>query len=503
MGIISKSIKNYLNPTTVSKASRGTMSSYTMGVSPSYGQPFPEVVAGDASGLITRERMREIVMKTPTAAACLNAVLDYASGVDIAARNKDASLKIGKQKENVIKDYLSSPNPQQSGRQFELTLLRDLWTFGYAAVEIDKSPGHRPYLWVLDNARLRIDYDEHGTVNGYDMLNARGLPISKSGGTSHNYQLPTGMNMGVTDYEGDGEHGWLPQEIIFFSRNPISSSVYPTSQLTQLFTCAVIEDMMLNFIGGRFTDSNVPFGIMDLGDVTEQELKIAINNWNAQAREQHRILLTGSKGGSKWVPFGYHLKDLEATGLLAEVRGKIMAICGVTMNELGESQDVGKSSGYNLSFTFKKRAIEPVLDEYVDTLTRRLIWDELGYTDTELYYEPIDSRDEQVQAQIDIEYLKMGVVTINDIRNRRGAPDIPGGEVNYVFTGSSWVPVELLQEFAQVLINVEQSATLGNISGDESSNNAKLKPAQGDTQSAPKRPEGNVHSIRNTTGEKR
>src|SRR5258708_1584783 len=114
----------------------------------------------------------------------------------------------------------------------------------------------------------------------------------------------------------------------------------------------------------RFTDSNIPFGVFDLGDVTEHELRLAIDNWNAQGRAGNRIMMTGSKGaGSKWIPFGYHLKDLEATELLKEFRMKQMGILGVTMNELGESQDINRSNGYNLSFTFKKRGVEPVLDE--------------------------------------------------------------------------------------------------------------------------------------------
>jgi hypothetical protein len=287
----------------------------------------------------------------------------------------------------------------------------------------------------VDAARLRIDFDEHGTILGYDTINAHGMPTTKA----------------------DGVHAWKPQDIIFFKRDPISLSLYPTSRLNQLWTCAIIEDLMLYFISGRFTDSNTPYGVFDMGEITDTQLKEAIRSWNTQVASGHRIMLTGSKG-SKWYPFGYHLKDLEATQLLAEVRGKIMAVMGVTLNELGESQDVNKSNGYNLSYTFKKRGVEPLLNEFSNTLTKRLVWDELGWTDVELYYEEIDSRDELLQSQIDTEYMKSGVWSINHVKNRKGLPSVPGGELDMVFTGSAWIPVDILDDFAQAQLQAVQAA---------------------------------------------
>jgi hypothetical protein len=233
----------------------------------------------------------------------------------------------------------------------------------------------------------------------------------------------------------------------------------------------VIEDMMMQFISLRFTDSNIPVGVYDLGDITEDELKVAVNSWNSQALKQHRILLTGSKG-SKWYPFGYHLKDLEAVQLLKEVRMKIMGVMGVTMNELGESQDVNKSNGYNLSYTFKKRAIEPLLMEITATLTRRLLWDEFGYTDVELSFEEIDSRDELIQAEIDKTYQQLGTYSINHVRNRKGIASATEGDIPMVFTGSAWLPVETLNDFAlaqlqalQAVAQVEESTAEGGDAG--------------------------------------
>lgn len=492
----------------VRKAARGTQSDFVLGSPHIWGQPLPQVAASDASGLITPQRMREIVLKTATAAAAMNAVLDYTGGVNLNLRNINAKKPVPPQQLKRVQKLLKRPNPIQTTRQFMLALIRDMFTLGYAAIEIEPDGAGQPVnLWVMDAARLRVDYDEHGTILGYNMLDAHGNPIIKgrTDNTTSAYNLPDGPGIGVesNNLQGKGEHGWEPDEVIFFSLNPMSESVYPYSRITQLFTAAVIEDLMMFFISQRFTDSNIPFGVMDLGDINEIELGIAINNWNQQAKEQHKIMLTGSKAGSKFIPFGYHLKDLEATQLLAEVRGKIMAIVGVTMNELGESQDVSKSNGYNLSYTFKKRAVEPILNEIVGTLSRRLLWDVLAYTELEFYYDEIDSRDELLQAQIDDVYLKMGVETVNSILNRRGRESVPGGDDHSVFTGSAWIPVDMIRKMAEALLQSETAAG-GTVTGPDGVDSVRIKVgSQNQGQSGQNKPQGAVHAQRQVSGSKR
>lgn len=415
---------------TVTKASRGSLSSYIVNAPAQWGQPLPMTSQGDAYGAITPARMREVAFKTPTAAAATNAILDFASGVKPKIRNVDPSKKVSDNQARHVMSLLRKPNQQETWRRFVRKLMRDLLDFGYAAVEMEPNNlGGVANLHVLDGKTLRVDFDEHGQVLGYAQLNARGQPIVGP----------------------DGVHAWSPNEVIWFVLDPSADTLYGTSRIAQLFVCGIIESLMLHFVGTRFTDSNIPFGVMDLGDISNDELEFAITNWNDQAEKtgNHRIMITGSRGGSKWTKFGYDLKELDATNTFTTVRQQIMGILGVTANELGESQDVNKSNGYNLSFVFKKRAIQPLLDEVYDTLSVFLVQARLGYTEVEVGYEEIDSRDDLLQSQIDELQLKSGVVSINAIRNRQGQPSIPGGEEPCIFTGSAWIPVSMIQDFAK------------------------------------------------------
>lgn len=475
----------------VAKASRNSLSSYVPWAPHEYGQPLPMQLDAVTANVVTPLRMRELVLRTPTAAAAMNAILDYAGNVDITVRNVDPKVKADDARVKYLKNLLRRPNPNDSDRRFRTMLFRDMVTLGYAGIEIEagNQTGRPANLWVLDSGKLYVDYNEHGQVLGYDMLNAHGRPITA----------------------GDGTHAWKPDQVIWFALNPMSNSLYPSSRIQQLFASAVIEDLMMAFIGGRFTDSNIPFGVMGMGDITPDELEQAVNIWNAQARSNHRVMLTGSKGNLQWIPFGYHLKDLEARHLLDAVRGQIMSILGVTMNELGESQDINKSNGYNLSYTFKKRAIEPLLQEYCETTTIRLLWDTLGWRDLELGFEEIDSRDELLQAQIDDLYFKSGVWTINDIRNQKGLPDEPGGDKALVFTGSAYIPVDMLEAFAQAQLAGLQAIEAGasdlgtpeHLQGMQMPEHMKTPDGQGSSQARFKLPNGGKPPAANNQGTKR
>lgn len=453
------------------EASRGVLSSWVPNIGNWWGQPnTANGGAGDAFAQITPQRMREIALKTPTIAAAMHAVLDFASGVKIKPRNVDPAQVAPPRAANATNRILKRPNPQESHRQWRKKLMRDLEMLGYAFVEIERTPFGTPAnLWVLDAATVHVDYDKHGTILGYTQLDVvTGKPIV------------TPVSQG-----GDGVHTWVPDDILFYKLDPISESNYPTSRLAELFALGVVETLIVSFIGARFTDSNVPFGVMDLGDLNDDEVKSAVAIWNQQIAQkvnpEHNIVFTGSRGGAKWLPFGYSMKDLEAPELWSRIRLMILGILGVTVQELGEADDVNKSNGYNLSFTFKERAIKPLLDEITETTTAGLIQpvEGFGFASVELYYEDIDSRDELLQSQIDDLRLKLGMASINELRNRDGKPNVKGGDEAYVYLGGSVIPVAMLQDFAKVQLEALQMINLQTQVGIAQAMQAMMTPIPG------------------------
>ena len=425
--LVSKAIQNVSQ--FIAKASRNSLSSFVVNAPHQYGQPYSASAGiGDAMGYVSPFRMREIVLKTPTAGMCVNSILDYSSNVEIIVQNVDPSIPADPEEVAYVESLLNDPSEDETGLSFKQKIFRDLLTLGYAATEIeDNTTGGVYALHAVDGAKLQADFDEHGKTLGYNMIDAHGQPIAGP----------------------DGVHAWLPDEIIWYQRNAQTSSKYPISQISQLYVPAVIEDLILYFVSGKFTDSNVPFGIYDLGDITDTELRKAIDSWNTQVESQHRIMLVNTKNGGKFVPFGYHLKDLEADKLIGVIQQMIRGIMGVTMNEAGESQDVNKSNGYFLSYTFKKRAVEPLLNEFCTTTTKFLLHRRLGLTHLKLGYREIDSRDDLLRAQVDDLELKHGAITVNEMRNRQGKTNMAGGDEAFLFTGTAYLPLSMVNKMAE------------------------------------------------------
>ncbi len=440
--------------------SRNTQSDYLISAPHQYGQPPPQSASIDAQALITDQRKREIVERVGTPAACLNATLDYASNVALDIRSVDASQKADPARVAFVKQIMRRPNGNDDGLEFKQKLIRDLFVLGQTGIEIEKGEdGTFANLNVVDASRLRLDFDEAGKLLGYNMIDIHGQPTSR---------------------DGDSPYAWLPDELIYMRRDPMTTSNYGASRVSQLFTYAIIEDLIHHYISQRFTDSNIPRGVYDLGEITPQELQQAVASWNTQVDSAHKIVITGSRQGGKWYPMNYNLKDLEAPSLIEKIQAKIMAIVGVTKNELGDSQDVSKSNGYNLSFTFKKRAIEPILNAIVEKLTTRLLWDVFGFTELEFYYHEIDSRDEMIVEEIDTGYMKLGVLSLDQIRNRRGDASVPGGDECNVFTGSAWIPSDLVRPFAEMqLAAMEAEVAMLNMQMQQLAAGTPANPATG------------------------
>src|SRR5260221_1503237 len=108
----------------VRKASRGSITSYVLNAPPEYGQPRP--LQGDVMGLISPERMREVVQKTPTPAAGMNAILDFTVGVPLKLRSIDPAKPINPARAAYLRQFMLSPNPGDTRLEFREPILHAL-----------------------------------------------------------------------------------------------------------------------------------------------------------------------------------------------------------------------------------------------------------------------------------------------------------------------------------------------------------------------------------------
>ena len=68
----------------------------------------------------------------------------------------------------------------------------------------------------------------------------------------------------------------------------------------------------------------------------------------------------------------------------------------------------------------------PLAKLIADHLTRDVIEKRLGWDDLRFVWNELDSRDESTEVQIQLELLKAGVLTVEEVRTMRGLPALPG-----------------------------------------------------------------------------
>jgi phage portal protein BeeE len=87
---------------------------------------------------------------------------------------------------------------------------------------------------------------------------------------------------------------------------------------------------------------------------------------------------------------------------------------------LGLEQSVNRATATELMDEAFKSAITPLARLLAEHITRDLFAKRLGWREFEFVFNELDSRDELSQIQIQMELLKAGVLTVNEVRAMRG-----------------------------------------------------------------------------------
>ena len=92
---------------------------------------------------------------------------------------------------------------------------------------------------------------------------------------------------------------------------------------------------------------------------------------------------------------------------------------------LGVSADVNRSTAAEFAEEAFDNAVVPLAKLIADHLTRDVIVKRLGWDDLRFVWNELDSRDESTEVQIQLELLKAGVLTVEEVRTMRGLPELP------------------------------------------------------------------------------
>ena len=99
---------------------------------------------------------------------------------------------------------------------------------------------------------------------------------------------------------------------------------------------------------------------------------------------------------------------------------------------LGLEGDVNKSTAGELADEAFRGAISPLAQLIAGHITRDLFSKCIGWREFEFVFNDLSARDEEGELAVQVELLKAGVLTVNEVRALRGYAPLPATEVSAV-----------------------------------------------------------------------
>jgi len=94
---------------------------------------------------------------------------------------------------------------------------------------------------------------------------------------------------------------------------------------------------------------------------------------------------------------------------------------------LGMQHDVNRSTADELAAEAFQSAVVPVAKLLAEHITRDVFAKRLGWDEFEFVFNDLESRDELVEATLQINLLNAGVLTVNEVRAMRGLAPVDRG----------------------------------------------------------------------------
>lgn len=177
-----------------------------------------------------------------------------------------------------------------------------------------------------------------------------------------------------------------------------------------------------------FSVDNVPPGMLDLGDMDDNEAKKFIALWNAivLANPQAMKFVWGGENPKKYTPFNQTNKDMQFSEYIDWLSRVKLSSFGLSSIDANMLQDVNRATAESQREITNSRGVastKRLIEEY---FTRQIIrpmsedhkWLEFKFEDASEIWS------KKTQTDIDAIDVKMGIRTINEVRGQRGLEPI-------------------------------------------------------------------------------
>ncbi|MGB6973960.1 MAG: phage portal protein [Terracidiphilus sp.] len=347
--------------------------------------------------------------ETPVVRRAINVIKDRISAMDWQVRVRrgvaPGTLVDAHRKLRALRRTLEEPNAVDSFRTLIEQVIEDALTGGYGAIEMEPTGDEdRPaMLWPVDGASVRINarWDGQPDSPRYAQTLA-GQP---------DQGFATGFGSGAVELRDD--------QLIYVRMNPRSFTPFGLGPLEVAFE-TVNQFLSAHRFAGKLAANSVAQYALWLNEATPIQHDRLIRWWQDEIEGTGRVPLLSTEQKPEVLRFA---QGTDADLRLAWQQFLIRMIAnafGLPPLLLGLEGDVNRSTAAELADEAFRGAILPLAKLLAGHFTRDLFAKCIGWREFEFVFNDLNARDEETELAVQVQLLKAGVLTIDEVRAMRG-----------------------------------------------------------------------------------
>ena len=343
--------------------------------------------------------------ETPVARKAINTVKDRVAGMRWRVQPKNArspdEVPDAADRIRILTDNLDAPNSDDSFRSLAEQVLEDVSVGGFGAIEVELSgdPSRPLNLWPVDGASIRMRTDWDGNPNSPRYVQVAGA-------------FTPSTQIVLND-----------DELIYIRLNPRTHTPFGLGRLEVAFE-SINAFLGAHRYAARLASNSVVQYALWLQDLGPSQHERLIRWWQDEIEGTGRVPILAVENKPEVLRFGGGTDQDLRLGWQEFLIRVIADAFDLPPFMLGLERDVNRSTAGELADQAFRQAIVPTARLFAEHLTRDAINKKLGWNDMEFVFTDLDAPNEMEQAQIQEILLRNGVMTVNEVRQLRGLPEI-------------------------------------------------------------------------------
>ena len=339
--------------------------------------------------------------ETPVARRAINVIKDRIAAMDWQVRIrrgvKTGSVHAVDDRMCALRRTLEEPNDSDSFRALIEQAIEDALTGGFGAIEMEPTgdPNRPAMLWAVDGASVRVNARWDGMAD-----------------------TPRYLQVAPGQLEANGVE-LADRQLMYIRMNPRSFTPFGLGPLEVAFE-TVNEFLSAHRFAGKLAANTVAQYAIWLNEATPAQHDRLIRWWQDEIEGTGRVPFISTEQRPEVLRFA---QGTDADLRLAWQEFLIRMIAnafGLSPIMLGLEADVNRSTASEMADEAFRGAISPVAMLLAEHISRDLFGKCIGWPEFEFVFNELSARDEETELAVQVQLLKAGVLTVDEVRTMRG-----------------------------------------------------------------------------------